>query len=161
MRTFELEDNKYEDISLPLSTEIGYSNSKSLRQIFLCLCLAALSFYYIFILKKDFNFIGLGLTFISTGGIILGLFRFFNKTPMLIIDSNGIFQKKTGFISWENILNEEVKKVLIVKSFKTYLMYMAYDESVKFDLEGLNIEKSKLEKMLITYRIRHEKLKHL
>ncbi|MGD1319348.1 hypothetical protein [Chryseobacterium sp. 2R14A] len=150
---FKKDDVFQNDLMVPFETIIYYSKGKSFLQMFIMLCVLGIGIN--FVLNMDDYFFRILGAILS----IIGAFFFYKKykeatikEPQIIINDKGIKTITTDFYLWKEIENEEVISEGTGKHTHYYLIYNYPNGAEHLQIDGYNINKRKLNKLLILYR---------
>jgi hypothetical protein len=126
---FNLEDEFYDDLSVPDETIIFYAAAK--------------------------NFFEMIIMLVAAGGGVYAYKEFkeaTNKTPQIILNDEGIQTISTPFYKWEQIRNEETVTEGYGKNSEDYLVYDHPEGSEHLLIEDYQTDKRSLNKLLMLYR---------
>jgi hypothetical protein len=148
-------DVYYDDISLPKETIINFS--KATIAFGIVFGIAAIGFPIYNYIDGDKNyfyliFIGLGLFF-----LIKSVQKITAKEPPIILNAQGIKLPKTDFMEWQNIRGEFLEARRSGKHVHNYLVFYYKNQHQEIQIDDLDTNTEKLEKLLQVYRVRFKK----
>ena len=157
-KKFEQEDFFREDFSVPPKTELYYSKTTIYVEVFISVLIIAVGVYFFTFSENKYYIIGTILNAFGIYTIIKELRKTTIKEAQIIVNNKGIKTINVEFREWKEISDEQIVQEGYGKSLKSFLIY-CYDseEYEKLELEQLDITPKKLENILRTYRIRHNK----
>lgn len=149
-----------EDISLPPTTEIFYSKIYNYIELGVSILIIIVGIYFFTFGEIKHYVLGFIMCLIgmySTRKESKKALNNNNNNPQLIISSKGIKTSNTSFREWSTIDFEYVILEGYGKSSKLYLIFYYDDEFEKVPIDDLDVSRRKIENILRTYRIRHDK----
>lgn len=155
---FELEDEFFEDYTLPYETEIHYSKANNYAELGISILIVGVGIYFFNQGENKHYVFGVIMSGIGLYGTIKESRKAFNTKPQIIINSRGIQTRNVEFKNWLNIAAEEVVQEGFGDSTKFYLTYFYDDDGFeKIEIDSLNITHRELQNIIRTYWIRYKK----
>lgn len=143
-------------------TVIHYSTLNLLWYLALCGVMVAVSIHHLWTVRP----LGVGAPFLFLIGVgcipVIGrqLWLLGHNRPQLTVSEQGIQLGSEPVDAWENIQNEEVRKVRRGRGTDTILHYQAANEVRELNIRELTTSASHLTHLLQYYRAQSQKLRH-
>lgn len=155
-KKFQEKDIYHDDVTIPKESFIYLSKIATvLLFVFAILIIVGGVFTYFDDKSEKYLFVFL----ISIGFFMLykGIMRTKNKEPQIVINSDGIKLQSSEIMSWEDIKNDCVSIRRMGKQVIHFLSLDYKNKHIEFEINKLNTNFNKLEKLLQVYRVRFEK----
>lgn len=150
-KKFLEKDVYHDDISVPKETAIYFSKTTMVIEFIVGVFMigSGLFFYW----TDSSGFYWMILPLIGIYSFYSCLKKYLDKSPQIIINSEGIKLKNTSLTAWNQVYNDRVFNESHGKHSTNYLSY----NSEKISIDNLDIKFDKLENLLQVYRVRFEK----
>lgn len=152
---FSKKDMFIDDFTIPNETIIYFSKSKNFTEMAICIGCFIVG---ICLIIGNNNYL-LGIIMCAIG-IYYGYKKFknaTNKKPQIIINEKGIKTASTNFFEWKDIKYEDVVSTGSGKHTKYFFKYNYPNGCVELQIDDLDTNYDKLNKLLILYRGRNTK----
>jgi len=150
-----------DDYSVPAETQIFYSKPILVFYIIITSVLVLAGFSMIYFGFTEDPSLGmkilgtvLSLSFLFMGSRFLKSLR--DPNPQLIIGNKGLFTKATGLIPWDQLYQEEVKRVQQGKAVRYVLYFNHPGGNTNIDITQFAGSRYKLQRLMRLYRKRFD-----
>lgn len=150
-KKFLEKDVYHDDLNVPKETTIYFSKSTMVFEFIIGVFMFASGIY--FYMGDSSGYFWMLLPLIGVYSFYSCLKKYFDKSPQIIINNEGIKLKNTNLIPWNQVYNDRVFNESHGKSSTNYFAFN--DEKISID--NLDVKFDELEILLQVYRVRFEK----
>lgn len=150
-KKFLEKDVYHDDINVPKETAIYFSKTTMIIEFIVGVFMTASGIY--FYMTDSSGYFWILFPLIGVYSFYSCLKKYFDKSPQIIINNEGIKLKETTLMAWNQIYNDRVFNESHGKSSTNYFAF----NNEKISIDNLDIKFDELENVLHVYRVRFEK----